>query len=68
MVLLLDLDDEVPDPHADPKEPAGFASFRSRQREDSVTTKLPTNRSDDALSERPNPNLNGLSAAVACYP
>jgi len=66
MVLLLDLDEEISDPHADPSHPAGFASLRQRQRK--VTAKVRTNNPDNEPPERPNPNLNGLSAAVACYP
>ena len=66
MVLLLDLEDEVPGPHADPDHPAGFASLRQRQRD--VTTKAPPSGPDSEASERPNLNRNGLSAAVACYP
>ena len=65
MVLLLDLDDEVPDPHADPNEPAGFV-FRQRH---PMTTADTSN--NEVITEKapPNPNQsNGLAAAVACYP
>ena len=67
MVLLLDLDEEVSDPHADPDTPAGFTSPRRRQPdpENSVTAKATTGEADN---ERPNPNFDGLAAAVACYP
>ncbi|KAK4690281.1 hypothetical protein P7C71_g6473, partial [Lecanoromycetidae sp. Uapishka_2] len=68
MVLFVDLGEDVSDPHADPDHPAGFASLRLRQREDTVTAKVPANDGSDNSIERPNPNLNGLSAAVACYP
>ena len=71
MVLLLDLEDEIPDPHADPNEPAGFV-LRKRYRSDyvdgAVTPKHVKGPEDASPIQRPNPNLNGLSAAVACYP
>lgn len=71
MVLFVDLDEEVPDLHADPNEPAGFNSLRQRlerQREDTVTRKVSGHDQDDNTQGRSNLNLNGLSAAVACYP
>ncbi|KAL2057775.1 hypothetical protein ABVK25_002159 [Lepraria finkii] len=71
MVLLLDLDDEVPDPHADPNEPAGFVlrqHYLNGQPDSSITPAVSKAPQDANVIERPNPNLNGLSAAVACYP
>lgn len=78
MVLLLDLDDEVPDPHADPNEPAGFL-LRQRQRPIHRDQKIPAvvtaegNENNEGITDENapfiNPNQsNGLAAAVACYP
>lgn len=70
MVLLLDLDDEIPDPHADPNEPAGFV-FRQRPHRDQNPVTTEDNENKEVVTEKvpPNPNQsNGLAAAVACYP
>ena len=72
MVLLLDLDDELPDPHADPNEPAGFV-FRQRpshrDQKNPVTSEDNENKEIVTETVSPNPNQsNGLAAAVACYP
>ena len=64
MAVLLDLDADGCDPYADQREPAAFASSRFYLNR-SVTT-IPT--SAEAQAERPNPNLNGCSAALGCYP
>lgn len=71
MVLFVDLDEGVPDLHADPNDFAEFTSLRQRlecQRENTVTTKVSDSHQDDRVQERPNLNLSNLSAAVACYP
>ena len=69
MVLLLDLDDEVSDPYADPTEPAGFV-LRLRPLDPKPVTGKDENTNEKTVTnERSNPNHhNGLSAAVACYP
>ncbi len=70
MVLLLDLDDEVPDPHADPNEPAGFVLRQGHHRDQKPVTTA-NNETNEPVTEKapPNPNQsNGLAAAVACYP
>ena len=77
MVVFLDLDEHnVPnDPHADPHEPAGLKHYRwpPHQPEHSTTTATCATldgKAAEALApgERLNPNINGCSAALACYP
>jgi hypothetical protein len=66
MVVLVDLDDEAPSPQA-PRAP-GFIrdmkpvyhSFAPAATEDDDSARAP--------DERPNPNINGFSAALSCYP
>lgn len=76
MVVFLDLDeDDVSerDPHADPNEPAGFAASSRQQRQRfkpaaAVRIGNSTKSLVEEEEERPNPNLNGFSAALGCYP
>lgn len=74
MVVFLDLDeDDVSDnPHADHRsEAAGLvASLRQSQwRSNSKSSAVTENGNCVArFEERPNPNLNTVSAALACYP
>jgi hypothetical protein len=67
MVVLVDLDDEAPSPNVlrapgfiDDVKPLMHRSF------------APTATEDDdsalAVDDRPNPNINGFSAALSCYP
>lgn len=66
MVVFVDLEDDVSDdPHADPNEPRGFPSLRKHHLGDKVTAK---ETDDGNFDERPNPNLNSLSAALGAYP
>jgi hypothetical protein len=67
MVVLVDLDDEPPSPnvlHAPgfigDVKPVMHRSFAPAATEDD----------DSALAseDRPNPNINGFSAALSCYP
>jgi hypothetical protein len=64
MVVLVDLDDEPPSPHV-PRAP-GFVKPVHQSLVPIVV------ENDDASApgteERPNPNLNGFSAALSCYP
>jgi hypothetical protein len=63
MVVLVDLDDEPPSPHA-PRAP-GFVKPVHHSLAPAIVE-------NDACApeseERPNPNLNGFSAALSCYP
>lgn len=69
MVVLLDLDEDVPDPHADVRHSGGFADFRFHLRNGAVTTNGRTGVPEDGEeSERENPNINGFSVALGCYP
>ena len=76
MVLLLDLDDEVPDPHADPNEPAGFLLRQRRPipRDQKIPAAVATEgyENNKIITEENAPfnsnQSNGLAAAVACYP
>jgi hypothetical protein len=66
MVVLVDLDDEAPSPQA--ARAPGFIrdmkpvhhSFAPAVTEDDDSARAP--------DERPNPNINGFSAALSCYP
>ncbi|KAJ9661982.1 hypothetical protein H2201_006271 [Coniosporium apollinis] len=60
MVVIVDLDDEVHDPHSDTN---GFASLT--QLRHSLGNAISSDDEDDA---RPNPNINGFSAILSCYP
>lgn len=60
MVVIVDLDDEVHDPHSDTN---GFASLT--QLRHSLGNAISGDDEDDA---RPNPNINGFSAILSCYP
>lgn len=69
MVVLLDLDEDVSDPHADVRHGGGFADFQIHLRNGAVTKSDRTGIPDDGEgSERENPNINGFSAALGCYP
>ena len=69
MVVLLDLDEDVPDPHVDVRHCGGFTHTRLHRRNDAVTKKPKTGILDDVEGqERDNPNINGFSAALGCYP
>ncbi len=69
MVLIADLDADRPGSHAQPDEadsvPHALQSVKSSNDGDDM------NAGADGASkavERPNPNLNGFSAALSCYP
>lgn len=68
MVVFLDLDDDVSDPHADPSQPPVFALPRCLPSHTSVTAKNNLDIKDDTEHERPNPNISTFSAALGCYP
>ena len=54
MVVLVDLDDEEVDPYSDPRR---WTSLREKVAD-----------VDKPQDERPNPNVNGFSASLSCYP
>ena len=67
MVVFVDLEDDVSDdPHAN--EPRGFSYFRKHHLGNPVTAKVTGNGDDGNVEERPNPNINGFSAALGAYP
>ena len=69
MVLLLDLDEDVADPHADVQGGGRFAEFRPHPRNGTVTkTSGSGGAEDEERPARANPNINGFSAALGCYP
>ena len=72
MVVFVDLEDDVPDdPHADPNSPRRFPSLRQHHLEDlgdKVTNKVTADSDHDVVEERPNPNINNISAALGAYP
>jgi len=65
MVVLLDIDDQDPcDPHPDPFRLVGYTSpIRNKVTKPSIETKSPV-----IFERQPNPNVNGFSAALSCYP
>lgn len=69
MVVLVDFEEleDLHDPHADPHAyPAnGLADLKPM-----LHSTLPVRECDEgtAADERPNPNINGFSAALSCYP
>lgn len=67
MVLLVDLGDEVHDPHVDPAAANGFATLKQQLRH-ARTDHDDDDESQPAEDDRPNPNVNGFSAALSCYP
>jgi hypothetical protein len=70
MVVFLDLDEDdlSNDHHADPHKSAGFTTSlrQSQWRSRPVVTNV--NRAAIDSTERSFPNINGFSAALACYP
>ena len=69
MVVFVDLEDDVSDDaHANPNEPRGFSSLRKHHLGNQVTAKVTSNGDDGNIDERPNPNINGFSAALGAYP
>jgi hypothetical protein len=66
MVVLVDLDDEPPSPHT-PRAPGFIRDVKLVHH--SFAPEAGGN--DDGVpgsKERPNPNINGFSAALSCYP
>ena len=64
MVVLLDLDEECLDPPDDPRN----APFHQNRKPQTIEFLNHVLKSPDAGNERPNPNINGFSAILACYP
>ena len=66
MVVFLDLDEDAPDLSSDPRDEAGYTRYRFELHGGMKTKELgrPVSHGD----ERPNPNINGFSAALGCYP
>lgn len=76
MVVFVDLDEDVvsgADPHVDPSELAGSPqhhwSLRQTPCKPARDLKIDNKETvDNAAEERPNPNINSCTAALACYP
>ncbi|KAF2873903.1 hypothetical protein BDV95DRAFT_567983 [Massariosphaeria phaeospora] len=67
MVVLLDLDDDAPDAHGS-HEPS-FRDMKPLHHSLAATTTTGTEPVEaDTVAARPNPNVNGFSAALSCYP
>ena len=65
MVVLLDLDDtDACNPHEDPFRLAGYPNPIGSK----VTKPAAVAKADRTIEQRPNPNINGFSAALGCYP
>ena len=64
MVVLLDLDEDLLDPHLDPRDITrpGF------QFDGTVTRRLLNKEIPLETEEWPTLNINGFSAALGCYP
>jgi hypothetical protein len=68
MVVIVDLDEEVHDPHADPGALNGFVGLKHQLRHSLTDPKHNAPERAPVDDERPNPNINGFSAALSCYP
>jgi hypothetical protein len=61
MVVLVDLDEDTPPAHA--------PHVSGKPLHHSLSAAVPAERvSEEAAQQRPNPNVNGFSAALSCYP
>lgn len=67
MVVFLDLEDEISDPHADTHYGRGPHLGGEAASRDSITAHS-SKRKEGKLAERPNPNVNSFSAILSCYP
>lgn len=68
MVVIVDLGEDVHDPHAEPDPATGFVGLKQPLLVSfSAQSKSPEEEPEDE-GERPNPNINGFSAALSCYP
>jgi hypothetical protein len=63
MVVLVDLDDDEPPSHDNHSNTAGFANVKPLHH--SLAEDV---QAVPVVDERPNPNINGFSAALSCYP
>ncbi len=72
MAVFLDLDDEAQDPHIDPRfSRSGFVGLELRSHSaaaDEQSAQNGTKENEEKDPERPNPNVNGFSAILSCYP
>lgn len=67
MVVLVDLDDESASPHV-PRAPGFIRDVKSVVYRSLAPTAVEDGDSALGSDERPNPNINGFSAALSCYP
>lgn len=65
MVVFLDLEDELQDPHADPRS-SNHADPKQQLRHSMAAGSSTETMQVDY--DRPNPNVNSFSAALGCYP
>lgn len=65
MVVIVDLEDEVQDPHVDPQSGGRLEHLKHQVRQ-SVTNSVKD--AQPKLDDRPNPNVNSFSAILSCYP
>lgn len=68
MVVLVDLDDEPPSPHATPRAPGFIRDMKPVHHSLAPTSAAGDDDRAPGSDERPNPNINGFSAALSCYP
>jgi hypothetical protein len=66
MAVIVDLDDETPATHG--SSDASGVPNRKPLHHSLVTAVDNGDKSTDATAARPNPNINGFSAALSCYP
>ena len=68
MVVIVDLDDDAPSLHA-PHASGGFLNNANPLHHSlASTTAKDEEQRVQGVEERPNPNINGFSAALSCYP
>jgi hypothetical protein len=67
MVVLVDLEDEQASPQV-PRAPGFMHDVKPAVHRFLAPTATESDDSASGPNERPNPNINGFSAALSCYP
>lgn len=69
MVVLLDLEEDVSDPHTLVLQGGDFADLKNHLSNGAVIIGgKGADIDSESEKERENPNINGFSAALGCYP
>lgn len=70
MVVFLDFEDDSPDPFLEPYRPTDAYPLSQQQQQQQQHRGGPPDAepAQPRHDERPNPNINGFSAILSCYP